>query len=321
MTARRVTARWYPRTVAGTWSATGDASSVSGPTGAAVLFDGPLLSIGRFWCPPGDERWTRENWIGRRAHVVFPHTAVLIRQRDREPLVADPTQAVLYETGTHYQRDLLSPEGDRSTYVAAAPAALAAIAASFPTTNLHVTPSVALGAQLLARCCEDPAGPDALEVEELGLSLIERSLAVAPSRADAERARRPMTDRLHADLVDDVRCHLAATSTDSQSLAEIAATVGASPFHLARLFRARTGLTLHEYRNQLRVRAALERLTEPAADLATLALDLGFASHSHFDVRFRRAFGRSPSAVRTLFRGHGSDQMRTLVKVLRASPT
>lgn len=69
-------------------------------------------------------------------------------------------------------------------------------------------------------------------------------------------------------------------------------------FTLARIFKARTGLSLHAYRNQLRLRSALERLREPGVDLIDIALDLGFSSHSHFTETFRRTFGKPPSAVR-----------------------
>jgi len=36
------------------------------------------------------------------------------------------------------------------------------------------------------------------------------------------------------------------------------------------------------------------------AELAPLALDLGFASHSHFTAAFRAAYGVVPSALRRL---------------------
>jgi AraC-like DNA-binding protein len=55
---------------------------------------------------------------------------------------------------------------------------------------------------------------------------------------------------------------------------------------------------MHGYRNQLRLRAALESLRDPRVDLSGLALDLGFSSHSHFTVMFRRSFGCPPSQFR-----------------------
>ena len=74
--------------------------------------------------------------------------------------------------------------------------------------------------------------------------------------------------------------------------------MGCSVFHLERVFKSRTGFSLYAYRNQLRLRAALERLGDGDVDLIDIALDLGFSSHSHFTEAFRRNFGKTPSAVR-----------------------
>ena len=65
---------------------------------------------------------------------------------------------------------------------------------------------------------------------------------------------------------------------------------------LCRLFRRHTGMTLHEYRTELRLRDALDRLASRRGDLTRIALDLGFSSHSHFTAAFRRAFGMTPTA-------------------------
>ena len=86
------------------------------------------------------------------------------------------------------------------------------------------------------------------------------------------------------------------------SLAATAAEVGYSPFHLARVFRAVTGSSLHSYAERLRLRHALDRVADGERDLSALAAELGFASHSHFTLRFRRAFARPPSALRSAAR-------------------
>ena len=130
---------------------------------------------------------------------------------------------------------------------------------------------------------------------------------------------RPATRRAHATAVADTQRCIARDATASRSLADIGAAVGVSPFHLARLFRMQTGLSLHGYRDQLRLRMALDRLADADVDLARLAVELGFASHSHFDDRFKRAYGRSPSTIRTLLR-HGRAQTRTMMEALRAMP-
>ncbi|MGH9769987.1 MAG: helix-turn-helix transcriptional regulator [Blastocatellia bacterium] len=79
------------------------------------------------------------------------------------------------------------------------------------------------------------------------------------------------------------------------TLDDIARAVGASPFHLARLFQRRTGAPVHRYLTCLRLRASLERLADGASDLAALAFELGFSIHSHFTDSFRREFGRAPA--------------------------
>ena len=71
-----------------------------------------------------------------------------------------------------------------------------------------------------------------------------------------------------------------------------------SPYHLCRVLREGTGLTLHAYRLDLRVRTALELLSTERADLSRIALELGFSSHSHFTAVFRARVGMTPGDCR-----------------------
>jgi AraC-like DNA-binding protein len=73
--------------------------------------------------------------------------------------------------------------------------------------------------------------------------------------------------------------------------------VDLSTFHLCREFRLVTNTTISAYRTDLRVRASLERVAA-GEDLTSVALSLGFVSHSHFTHAFRAIFGVVPSAVR-----------------------
>jgi AraC-like DNA-binding protein len=105
--------------------------------------------------------------------------------------------------------------------------------------------------------------------------------------------------RRHVELVDAARAHLAAHYTTKETLNDVARTLGCSVFHLCRVFRKHTGMTLHEYRQQLRVRQALETVTCGSADLLEVALGLGYSGHSHFTAAFRDAFGAPPSVLRS----------------------
>ena len=100
------------------------------------------------------------------------------------------------------------------------------------------------------------------------------------------------------DLVEETKRFLAMHAVDRPSLDEVARAVNVSPFHLHRVFRETTGTTIRVYLEQLRLRTGLERVLDGEDDLAGLAHELGFSSHSHFTDRFHRSFGRTPSEVR-----------------------
>ena len=74
--------------------------------------------------------------------------------------------------------------------------------------------------------------------------------------------------------------------------------LGVTAPHLARSYRAVTGRPMHARLTALRLATAMGRLAEAAPDLTGLALDLGYASHSHFTEVFRRKVGVPPSAFR-----------------------
>jgi AraC-like DNA-binding protein len=84
------------------------------------------------------------------------------------------------------------------------------------------------------------------------------------------------------------------------SLHQLARRQSVSSHHLSRVFHACTGKTVSAYRNQLRVREALERLADGERSLTGLASDLGFADHAHLTRTIRREAGAVPSALRRL---------------------
>lgn len=84
----------------------------------------------------------------------------------------------------------------------------------------------------------------------------------------------------------------------ARTLEDLSAALQMSPFHLCRVFRRATGQTIHHYMDQLRLRHAAAALSQRGVDLATLSVELGFTSHSHFSYRFRQAFGVTPRAWR-----------------------
>jgi len=268
------------------------------------LLETPLLTLGEFRCPPEDDAWRETNTIGDRPHVVFPRTTVLIEQEGRPPVLATPAHAILYNAQQLYRRGLRTEVGDDAVFVALPPESLeplAAAGARLVNTDNRLVASHApadrrayLLQHVLVRYLHVPH-PDPLLAEEAAGSLVLHTLG----SADVPRTRQAGRSRqAHRELAEAAKAELAADPGRSLTLEQLGRLLHTSAFHLARVFRAETGFSLHGFRRTLRVRAGLERLSSNANDLTALALELGFSSHSHFSERFRNEFGVAPSQVR-----------------------
>jgi AraC family transcriptional regulator len=279
-----------------------------------ILLRTSELTLGEFACAPGDRLWGEVNTnIGARPHVVFPRTHVLIAQDGEQPVLATPNHVVFYKPHQRYRRGLRDERGDRSLWLEVTAELLEQAAG--PPPDRPAGPSEArtyLLAVAVARHLNAEPTPDRLLAEEAALQLLGQAVSSPGpwARADARRAR---TRNDHADLAEAAKELVAARMAEQVSLTALAAALYVSPFHLARVFRSRTGFSLSGYVHGLRLRSAVERLAaEPRADLSRLAVELGYCSASHFCDRFRAAFGCPPSALR-------GAQLGTIVEAVRAA--
>lgn len=78
----------------------------------------------------------------------------------------------------------------------------------------------------------------------------------------------------------------------------VAAALGISQSHLARIFSSRLHMGFNDYVNQLRVQAAQDMLRSTNRPITEIMLDTGFESQSTFNRAFREALGVSPRAYR-----------------------
>lgn len=275
---------------------------------ATRLLETPLFTVGEFRCPPEDTAWREPNVIGDRAHVVFPRIPVLIQHIGDAPVLATPNQAMLYNGGQIYTRELRDAQGDSCVYIELSNESLRLLAEEgsmlvdgrnrLVATHAPADPQTYLRQHLLVRHLHG-GDPDPLLAEEAAAALVFDALTHHPRSAPSRRAR---TRKAHRELAEAAKTELAASLERNVRLQELAERLYTSAFHLARVFRAQTGFSLHAFQQSLRLRAALECLAVGAADLSALAVELGFSSHSHFTERFRREFGVAPSQVRE--RGH-----------------
>jgi AraC family transcriptional regulator len=266
-----------------------------------LLWSGAGLALGEFICPPDDRRWEELNHIGSVSHVVFPQTSVAIVQVGRPRAVVNPNHVVFYNADQRFRRFVRDGRGDHSYFVTLDSAAMEEAAGGrFGAVHCLRDPRLHLRIRLLVHTlhagCTDPAA-----VEETVQGVLGDALAASQS-AQPPRHGRSCTRTAHRRLAEDAKAILGARAVDHLSLAELARELHTSRFHLVRVFRRETGTTIAAYRTQLRVRAAVEGLLAGGDDLATIAADCGFASHSHLTDTFQRTLGTPPSRLRAAVR-------------------
>jgi AraC-like DNA-binding protein len=273
-----------------------------------IVFETGNVRVGAFRCPLDDPRFHDTGPIQNHL-VVFPRTAVWIRHAGSRSFVADPRIVTIYNKGQEYRRLPVARDGDRSDWFAVSPELACTIARHIdPHTEDH--PSRPYQAQwcpsdtdLYRRqrvlfCRLERGEMDRLEAEERIIRLV--ALVIHRSHKPSARHHTRRAEEAHRDLAQRARAVLAKDPASPTDVTALAQRLDVSPFHLCRVFRNQTGLTLHRYRLDLRIRLAMEQLETGRSDLSRLAFELGFSSHSHFTAAFRNSVGRRPSDLRRL---------------------
>jgi AraC-like DNA-binding protein len=192
------------------------------------------------------------------------------------------------------------PDGDRADFLAVAPdviqealethAVPTSSVGSFGVPMVRIDDATFLQQRLLFRAlARGDLAP--LLAEERLLRLVD--LVVARCGP----GRRMATESAHTELAEAAATVLSGDLGARLSLVEIGARLHVSSFHLARVFRAQTGTTLHAYREGERLRAAVDAGLASPRSLSRIAADLGFSSHSHLTARFGQRFGTTPSRL------------------------
>ena len=222
---------------------------------------------------------------------------------DGTQTVADPATAVFINAGDPVRPSYPGAERQRSTAILLQADALRELlgelpsdgvdrdAPRFPATTARVSAETSLLHHALLRS-GDRTGAAALDAEETALALV-RSL-LRDAFGSAARPPGGGTAR-HRELAERVQHLLVREHRNRLTLAGIARTVGASPFHLTRVFGSQAGMPIHRYLVRVRLRVALELMRQRPRDLSWVALEAGFASHSHFTAAFRAEYGIPPS--------------------------
>ena len=266
-----------------------------------IVFSSPLIDVGAFRCDVGHPSF-RDSGPTEHNLFVFPRTSVIIQHEHERPFVTNPNVVTMYNLGQAYERRPVSARGDYCEWFGVDRSLALDVVRAFDLAiddrpdrpfrfSRVMSDAVTYARQrrLFDRLCS--VAVPALVVEETVVHLLERVVSHS-YRVDTIRPE-AMSKRQRA-AVDQAERLLSARFEASLSLGDIAQRVGLSPYQLCRAFRSATGRTLGEFRQHLRIRSSLERLSETSESITDIALGLGFSSHSHFTYAFRREFGFAP---------------------------
>ena len=251
-----------------------------------TLFDTPLLRARDVQCSACRGRHAGAAECDPVSHIVIPYRGNFVRRVGARVAHADVNQALFFNADEEYRIDHITDDGDACLSIDVSAPALAELsgAVKFGDAQRRIEPALQLEVARLRH-----GAFNILRAEEITLRLVHRLLIAEGAAKSVTAAQRK--------LVQGAKQTLHADPRHRWSLSEIAAAIGTSPVHLTQTFSKVEGMPLYRYQTQLRLASALHELPY-TDDLAALALDLGFSSHSQFTTAFKRIYGITPSALK-----------------------
>ena len=278
-----------------------------------VLFAGETLQIGLFHAQPASDACGDVERQSSHA-LVLPVSGVFAKHdAPGRYVIGTPSHAILFVADAPYRIGYPGAIGDRALVLRFGEVLAADLRrASKESLAAHglLSPAAMLLRNLLWLRLQT-TGVDKLESETLGLDLL--SMSLSSMRADGLPRRRSAFARRRR-AVERVKEAVAIAPGERWNVARLAKVAHLSPFHLCHVFRQMVGTSIYDYVLYERLAYTLDAVLD-GCDLTAIALDAGFASHSHYTARFRRVFGCTPTALR---RAGPVEQVRELRKIMTA---
>ena len=153
-------------------------------------------------------------------------------------------------------------------------------------------------ARLMAKLADEAEQPGALAelmIDALGQALVIELVRYLDRQNQPSAARRGgLSQRTLRQIAE-----FANARDGAVSLGELSEMTGYSARHLTRTFKQSTGQTINDFVSEIRLKRAIELLTEGRLSIREIAAQLGFGSSGAFCVSFTRCTGESPARFRT----------------------
>jgi len=284
-----------------------------------TLFDSETLQIGLFEARPvsdacGDVERQSLNV------VVLPVSGVFSKhETPGRHVVGTPSHAVFFAADTPYRISFPGAIGDRALTLrfgkALAPDQIDMGGSRDAMASHGLLPANVMMLRNLLWARLERAEADEFETEALGLDLLNMSLS-SMRRGRLPLRRSALARRTRA--LERVKEAVALAPADKWTVAKLAKIANLSPFHLCRVFRQMVGTSIYDYVLHERLAHSLDAVLDGGDDLTAVALDAGFASHSHFTARFRGFFGCTPAALRRIATAAHVAELRKIMTARRS---
>ena len=282
-----------------------------------TLFESRTLQIGLFEVRGASDQCGDVERQDRNA-VVLPLAGVFAKHdAPGRQVLGTPSHAVFVAADTPYRISYPGGIGDRALILRfgdeLAPEEADRRGDAALASN-GLLPAPAMMRRNLLRTRLDQGNVEDFEIETIGLDLIHVSF---DAMRKEKLALRPsaLTRRMRA--LERVKEAIAIAPSNKWNVARLAKLANLSPFHLCHVFRQMVGTSIYDYVLQERLAKALDAVLDGDDDLTTIALDAGFASHSHFTARFRSFFGCTPATLR---RTASAARLAEMRKIMTARP-
>ena len=278
-----------------------------------TLFESGTLQIGLFEARGvtdicGDVERQSQNAI------VLPLSGVFSKHdAPGRHVVGTPSHAVFFAADAPYRIGFPGGIGDRAITLrfgeAVAPEHLDQRGGE-PLRSHGLLPAKAMMLRNLLQTRLARAEADDFEAEALGLDLLDMSLKSVRTGGPALRSQ---TQARRTRALERVKEAVALAPARKWTVAKLADIANLSPFHLCHVFREAVGTSIYDYVLHERLAHTLDAVLDCGDDFTTIALDAGFASHSHFTARFRSFFGCTPVALRRIATNAHIAELRKIV--------